>query len=151
MVVDDDYMGWWGASICEHGSPKGGWFGGYYDYSSIKDALNDAVYSIFGANLTKKADTKIILSISSSSLDPLDYDENGFPILYRSAVILKAKVIDKYGKIHNYTVKGNYDFAISPNSIINDQLKFNSFKQASVNALNILLAEITKDGAMYDN
>ena len=117
----------------------------------LKDALNDAVYSIFGANLTKKADTKIILSISSSSLDPLDYDENGFPILYRSAVILKAKVIDKYGKIHNYTVKGNYDFAISPNSIINDQLKLNSFKQASINALDVLLAEITKDGAKYDN
>jgi len=118
----------------------------------LKDALNDAVYSVFGANLSKKdADTKIILSISSSSLVPLDYDENGFPILYRSAVTLKAKVIDKYGKIHNYTVNGNYDFAISPNSIINDQLKFNSFKQASVNALNVLLAEITKDGAKYDN
>jgi len=118
----------------------------------LKDALNDAIYSVFGANIANKnADTKIILSISSSSLDPLDYDKNGFPILYRSAVTLNAKVIDKYGKIHNYTVSGNYDFAISPNSIINDQLKLDSFKQASINALNVLLAEITKDGAEYDN
>jgi cytochrome c biogenesis protein ResB len=117
----------------------------------LKDALNDAVYSIFGANLANTADTKIILSISSSSLEPLDYDENGFPILYRSAVKLKAKVIDKHSKIHNYTVKGNYDFAISPNSIITDQLKLNSFKQASINALDVLLAEITKDGAKYEH
>jgi hypothetical protein len=118
----------------------------------LKDALNDAIYSVFGADIANKnANTKIILSISSSSLEALDYDENGFPILYRSAVTLIAKVIDKYGKRHKYTVSGNYDFAISPNSVINDQLKLDSFKQASINALNILLAEITKDGAKYDN
>ena len=117
----------------------------------LKDALNDAVYTVFNANLVNNnADTKIILSINSSSLTPLDYDENGFPILYRSAVTLKAKVIDKYKKTHNYTVSGNYDFAISANSIINDQIKFDSFKQASINALNKLLAEITKDGVKHD-
>ena len=117
----------------------------------LKDALNDAIYSVFNANLVNNnADTKIILSINSSSLTPLDYDENGFPILYRSAVSLKAKVIDKYKKTHNYTVSGNYDFAISANSIINDQIKFDSFKQASINALNKLLAEITKDGVKHD-
>jgi len=43
LVVDDDYSILWGGSICEHGSPKWGWLVGYYDYSSIKDALNDAV------------------------------------------------------------------------------------------------------------
>jgi len=118
----------------------------------LKDALNDAIYSVFGANLVdNNATTKIILTINSSSLTPLDYDENGFPILYRSAVTLKAKIIDKFSNIHNYTVSGNYDFAISANSIINDQLKFNSFKQASINALNKLLAEITKDGVKHDN
>jgi hypothetical protein len=117
----------------------------------LKDALNDAVYSVFNANLVNNnADTKIILSIYSSSLTPLDYDENGFPILYRSAVTLKAKVIDKHSKTHIYTVNGNYDFAVSANSIINDQIKFDSFKQASINALNKLLAEITKDGVKHD-
>ncbi|WP_456479735.1 hypothetical protein [Nautilia sp.] len=118
----------------------------------LKDALNDAVYTVFSSNLvTKNANTKIYLSISSSSLTPLDYDENGFPILYRSAVTLQAKIIDKYNNTHYYTIDGNYDFAISANSIINDQTKFDSFKKASINALNKLLAEITKDGVNNDN
>ncbi|ACM93446.1 putative lipoprotein [Nautilia profundicola AmH] len=118
----------------------------------LKDALNDAIYTVFGANLVNKnPNTKIYLTINSSSLTPLDYDQNGFPILYRSAVTLKAKIIDKFSKTHTYTVSGNYDFAISANSILNDQIKFNSFKQASINALNKLLAEITKDGAKNDN
>jgi hypothetical protein len=115
----------------------------------LKDALNDAVYTVFNANLVTKneqPDTTIYISISSSNLTPLDYDENGLPILYRSAVKLKVKIIDKFRKIRYYTVKGNYDFAVSANSIINDQTRFDSFKQASINALNKLLAEITKDG-----
>ena len=118
----------------------------------LKDALNDAVYTVFGANLVENnANTKIKLSINSSSLNPLDYDKNGFPILYRSSVSLKATIIDKYNKKRDYLVNGNYDFAVSANSIINDQVKFDSFKQASINALNKLLAEITKDGVKNDN
>ncbi len=118
----------------------------------LKDALNDAVYTVFGANLVNNnANTKIYLTINSSSLNPLDYDENGFPILYRSSVTLNAKVIDKFNKTRNYTVSGNYDFAIQANSVLNDETKLNAFKQASINALNILLAKITKDGVENDN
>jgi len=118
----------------------------------LKDALNDAVYTVFGANLVEKnPNTKIMLAINSSSLNPLDYDQNGFPILYRSAVKLKATIIDKFNKKREYLVDGNYDFAVSANSVINDQVKFDSFKQASINALNKLLAEITKDGVKNDN
>ena len=120
----------------------------------LKDALNDAVYTVFNANLVtekQNPNTVIDISISSSNLTPLDYDENGLPILYRSAVTLKVKIIDKFKKIRYYTVSGNYDFAVSANSIINDQTKFDSFKQASINALNKLLAEITKDGVTNDN
>jgi len=118
----------------------------------LKDALNESVYTVFGADMSdKNYNTTINLSISSSSLEPLDYDQNGFPILYRSAVTLKAVITDKYKKTRNYTVSGNYDFAVSANSIINDQAKFDSYKKASINALNKLLAEITKDGVNYDN
>jgi hypothetical protein len=76
----------------------------------------------------------------------LDFDENGYPILYRSSVTLKAYVLDKNNKNRIYTVNGFYDFAISANSVINDQIKLNAFKKASINALNKLIALITKDG-----
>ena len=113
----------------------------------LKDALNDAVYTIFGANLDKKnPNTTIKLVLISSSLNPLDYDKNGFPILYRSSVNLKAYVTDKKNKKRVYSVNGTYDFSISSNSVINDQIQLDSFKKASINALNKLLALITKDG-----
>jgi hypothetical protein len=59
---------------------------------------------------------------------------------------LQAKIIDKNNKKRIYVVKGTYDFATSPNSVINDQIKLNAFKKASINALNKLIALITKDG-----
>ena len=113
----------------------------------LKDALNDAVYTIFGSNIDKKnPNTTINLVLVSSSLDPLDYDKNGFPVLYRSEVSLQAYVTDKKNKKRIYLVSGTYDFSISSNSVINNQIQLDSFKKASVNALNKLLALITKDG-----
>jgi hypothetical protein len=113
----------------------------------LKDALNEAIYTLFNANISyKNPNTTINLSVISSSLEPLDYDENGYPILYRSSVNLKANIIDKNNKKRTYTVKGFYDFSISANSVINDQIKLNAFKKASINALNKLIALITKDG-----
>ena len=118
----------------------------------LKDALHDAVYTIFDANLVdNNENTTIILYLLSSSINPLDYDENGFPILYRSEVKLKAKVIDKNKKVRFYNITGKYDFAVTANSVLNNQIKFDAFKKASIDALNKLLAKITIDGASYDN
>ena len=118
----------------------------------LKDALHDAIYTIFDKNLVNnKENTTIILSLLSSSINPLDYDENGFPILYRSRVKLKAKVIDRSKKIRFYKINGNYDFAVTANSILNNQIKFDAFKKASINALNKLLAKIAIDGVNYDD
>jgi len=118
----------------------------------LKDALNDAVYTILGKNLCENnCDTIIKINASSSNLTPLDYDENGFPVLYRSSVVLKAEVIDKNKSKRNYTVSGSYDFKITTDSVITDQLKLDAFKKASINALNKLFAKITKDGAENDN
>jgi len=42
LVVDDDYTLSGFFYICKHGSSKGGFWGGYYDYSTIEEALSDA-------------------------------------------------------------------------------------------------------------
>ncbi|WP_238593961.1 hypothetical protein [Lebetimonas natsushimae] len=59
---------------------------------------------------------------------------------------MKAEIIDKKHKKRTYIVNGFYDFPISANSVINDQIKLNAFKRSSINALNKLIALITKDG-----
>jgi hypothetical protein len=113
----------------------------------LKDAVNDAIYTVLGSNVCyKNCDTVMEVSASSSSISPLDYDKNGLPILYRSKVVLNVTLTDKNKKVRKYTVSGIYDFKITTDSVLTDQTKLNAFKQASLNAINKLLAEITKDG-----
>jgi len=114
----------------------------------LTDAVNDAVYTVFDKNLCfENCDTTIEVNPNSSSLIPLDFDENGYPILYRSKVVLKVKVKDKNKKTRYYTVSGTYDFNVAPQSVLTDQIKLEAYKKASINALNRLFAKITKDGA----
>ena len=95
--------------------------------------------------------SKIIIHKIFANLNILDYDENGFPILYRSEVVLKVTFVSKYGKYFNYILKGNYDFSITSDSIVDEELKLEAYKKATINALNQLLTKITKEGAFYDN
>ena len=113
----------------------------------LKDALNDAVYTILGKNVCyNNCNTTLTINPSYSSLEVLDYDENGYPILYRSKVVLNVTLKDKNSIIRHYRVSGIYDFRIQSQSIVNDETKLNAYKNASINALNKLFALITKDG-----
>jgi hypothetical protein len=112
----------------------------------LKDALRDSVYTIFNSDLAyENPDSVMHVKLISFSLNPIDYDKNGFPILYRSKVNLKITIKK------TYNVTGTYDFSVSANSIINEQLKLEAFKKASINALNNLLNQLTIDGAQNDN
>ena len=118
----------------------------------LKDAVIDAIYSSLNKKVCfKDCDTTLIIKPNYSSVQVLDYDENGYPILYRSKVILSSVLIDKNGKKRSYVVSGIYDFRIESESILNDEIKLNAFKNASLNALNKLFALISKDGVSYDN
>ena len=113
----------------------------------LKDALSDAIYTLLGKNVCyNNCDSELIINPSYSNFEVLDYDENGYPILYRSKVVLNAKLISK--EVRNYLVTGTYDFRIESSSILTDEAKLNAYKNASINALNKLFALIAKDGAM---
>ena len=113
----------------------------------IKDAINDAVYSILGKNVCyNNCNTTLKINSSSYSLSVLDYDQNGYPVLYRANVNLNVTLTDKNKKTHSYNVNGIYDFRIESNSVLNDEVKLNAYKNASINALNKLFALIAKDG-----
>ncbi len=114
----------------------------------LKDALNDAVYTVLGKNVCyNNCSSTLIINPSFSSLDVLDYDENGYPVLYRSKVILNVTLKDKNSKIRHYHVSGIYDFRIESQSVVNDETKLNAYKNASINALNKFFAILTKEGA----
>jgi hypothetical protein len=109
----------------------------------LKDALIDSVYTIFNSNINNNnPDTILTVTLLSFNISPIDYDNNGFPILYRSKVNLKVKINSK-----PFLVNGQYDFAVSANSVINEQLKLDAFKKAAINALNNLLTKLTINGA----
>ena len=113
----------------------------------LKDAVNDAVYSLLGDNVCyNNCSSTLRIKPSYSSLYVLDYDKNGYPVLYRSKVVLNVTLKDKNSKIRYYTVSGIYDFRIQAQSIVNDETKLNAYKNASINALNKFFAILAKDG-----
>ncbi len=113
----------------------------------LKDAVLDAVYTLLGENVCNyNCDSTMVINPQSSSLEVLDYDRNGYPVLYRSIVHLTADIIDKNGKKRHYSVDGTYDFRIKSQSLIDDETRLNAFKNASINALNKLFANLAKDG-----
>jgi len=113
----------------------------------IKDAINDAIYSILGKNVCyNNCNTILKINSSSYSLSVLDYDENGYPVLYRANVNLNVTLTDRKKMTHSYSVNGIYDFRIESNTVLNDEVKLSAYKNASINALNKLFALIAKDG-----
>ena len=114
----------------------------------LKDAVNDAVYTLLGANVCdNNCDSTMIIIPNYSSLTVLDYDENGYPSIYRSRVNLSVNIVDKNGKKRHYSVSGTYDFKVESQGVLNDEAKLNAYKNASINALNKLFALIAKNGA----
>ncbi|NPA12324.1 MAG: hypothetical protein GXO62_08775 [Epsilonproteobacteria bacterium] len=118
----------------------------------LEDAVRDAVYSVFHKNLCfQNCDTILTIDSANNNLEAIDFDENGYPILYRSKVTLKVTLKDKTGKTRHYSVEGSYDFNVASQGVVTDQMKLQAYKRASINALNKLIANITKDGAENDN
>ena len=113
----------------------------------LKDAVNDAVYTILNKNVCfNNCETTMIINPTFSSVDVLDYDKNGYPVLYRSKVVLSVDII-RNSKHRKYRIYGIYDFKIESQGVLNDEAKLNAYKNASINALNKLFAKIAKDGA----
>jgi len=113
----------------------------------LKDALNDAVLSVFNAKqTTTNSDSKIKLSIISTDISPLDYDKNGYAILYRASTKIQAEITDKNDSVYTYEAKGTYDFSISNDSLLSDSLKHNAIKEAFLKALQIIEFKIANRG-----
>ncbi|NPA54849.1 MAG: hypothetical protein GXO40_00625 [Epsilonproteobacteria bacterium] len=117
----------------------------------LKDALNEAVFNVFNAKIKQNATSSIKLKVNSTSLDVLDYDKNGYPILYRATATITSYVYDKFHKYHKYIVHGSYDFSIDSNSVVSDNLKHNALKEAFARALQEIEFKVAQEGMNHDN
>ena len=114
----------------------------------LKDAVNQAVYSVFNAKLVKKeeADSIMIFNVKSVSITPIDYDKNGYPILYRASASISANNQMENNITKSYKGNGSYDFSIVSNSVLSDDLRHNAIKQAFIKALQIIEFKIAQRG-----
>lgn len=113
----------------------------------IKDAARKAVVTRFHSSLVpqNEAKTTLWVELSSIGFSPLQYDENGYVIVYRANISIKVTRRNN-GEQKSYNAKGSYDFAIEPNAIITDVQRFEAIRQASLKALDSFIAQVGAEG-----
>ena len=113
----------------------------------IKDAARKAVVTRFHASLVPQweAKTTLWVKLSRISFTPLQYDANGYIIVYRANIGIQVER-RKLGEKKTYSSKGSYDFAIEPNAVITDSQRFDAISKASLKALDSFVAQIGAEG-----
>ncbi|MDD3342277.1 MAG: LPS assembly lipoprotein LptE [Sulfurospirillaceae bacterium] len=119
----------------------------------IKDAVNEAIVSRFGAKITsqEEADTVLNVSIEAVNFSPTVYDQYGYVIAYKAIVSLVIFYENKNGKKVKTTTMGEYDFSIEANSVISDSSRFNAIKYASLDAIDEFISKIAIKGLQNGN
>ncbi|WP_457595882.1 LPS assembly lipoprotein LptE [Hydrogenimonas sp.] len=113
----------------------------------VKDALNEAIVSRFGAKIADKKSATTILRVKFNrvSFRPIQYDVNGYAIYYRANVSLKISY--RSPTAHGTeVVNGFYDFPIEPQAIISDSLRFQAIKQGAGKALDAFISRMAQRG-----
>jgi len=117
----------------------------------LKDALNEAVLSVFNAKVNQNSNTKLKLVVNSSRISVLDYDKNGYPILYRASSSITAYITDLNGSSSSYRGSGSYDFSLLKDSVLSDNLRNNAIKESFLRALQEIEFKIAQKGLENDN
>ncbi len=113
----------------------------------IKDAARKAVITRFHSSLVPQSEAKTTLwvSLSGISFSPLQYDVNGYVIVYRANININVTRRNN-GEQKSYNARGSYDFTIEPNAIITDVQRFQAIRQASLKALDSFVAQVGAEG-----
>lgn len=119
----------------------------------IKDAVNEAVVSRFGAKLVSKAEAESVLHVSINSINfsPTVYDRFGYVIAYKAIVLLAIDYEDENKKVQKLTASGEYDFSIESNSVMSDNNRFDAIRYASNDALDEFVSKIAIKGLRNGN
>ncbi len=114
----------------------------------IKDAARKAVVTRFHSSLVPQSEAKTTLwvDLSGISFSALQYDENGYIIVYRANVTIQVTRRNA-GEKKTYTSKGTFDFTIEPNAVITDTQRFDAISKASLKALDSFVAQVGAEGS----
>ena len=115
----------------------------------IKDAARKAVVTRFHSSLVPQAQAKTTLwvELTGISFTPLQYDTNGYVIVYRTNIILNVTRRSSTEK-KSYNARGSYDFSIEPNAVITDNQRFDAIRRASLKALDSFIAQVGAEGTV---
>jgi len=114
----------------------------------IKDAVDSAIVEVFHASLTSKnySDTHLSLSISPPSYTPVQYNNDGYVIAYRTTITLLI-MRETSGVTKRYSTRGTYDFSVVPNAVITDQERFDAIRFSATKAISAFVAKVSAEGS----
>ena len=114
----------------------------------IVDTVRELVINKLGKSPADKdeADDSLYVSMESLSFIPIIYDEYGYVIAYKTRIVLAFEARFKDGRREKVRTSGDYDFAISPNSVISDTARFEAIKGASEKAFDEFVSVIAIRG-----
>ncbi len=114
----------------------------------VADTLREMISSKLGRRLALKHEANNIINVKMNNLEflPLIYDKNGYVIKYKARLNLDFNVVFKNGKSESFSTRGSYNFDISPNSIISDNIRTEAIKNASSEAFDEFISIIAIKG-----
>lgn len=114
----------------------------------IVDTIRELIINKLGKSpaVQEDADDTIEVRMQSLSFIPIIYDENGYVIAYKARIVLGFVVNFKDGSVQKLSTSGDYDFAISPNSVISDSARFEAIRSASSEAFDEFISVISIKG-----
>ena len=103
----------------------------------LKDALNDIMFRYFNNSTLEQNSTFNFIKVTYKSINfrPTSYDKNGYTLSYRAEIELNFKSTINNDKIEK-DINGNYDFFISSDQLLSNDIKYKAIKYSSEDALN---------------
>ena len=120
----------------------------------LEDALKEALKVRLNVSFSsrKDADSELEISLKELNFRPLQHDEFGYVVLYRTEITLKAKHIykkDGIPRVAYYNLEGFYEFSVQSNASVSVAIKFDAIKFAALKALDTLIPKLALKGNLF--
>lgn len=114
----------------------------------IVDTIREIIINKLGKSPALKEEADDILYVAMESLNfiPIIYDENGYVIAYKARIVLLFEATFKDGRKEKIKTSGDYDFGISPNTVISDTARLEAIRVASGEAFDEFVSMVAIRG-----